>query len=51
MVTDVYTRQCSVNVSAKDLAMMAATLANGGTQPGHEEAGRSPPSTCPTSSR
>jgi glutaminase len=33
MVTTVYTRQCSVNVSAKDLAMMAATLANGGMNP------------------
>ncbi|HTO07912.1 MAG TPA: glutaminase A [Myxococcota bacterium] len=33
MVTDVYTRQCSVNVSAKDLAQMAATLANGGKNP------------------
>jgi glutaminase len=33
MVTDVYTRQCSVNVSAKDLALMAATLANGGKNP------------------
>jgi glutaminase len=33
MVTDVYTRQCSLNVSAKDLAQMAATLANGGTNP------------------
>ena len=33
MVTDVYTRQCSVNVSAKDLATMAATLANGGKNP------------------
>jgi glutaminase len=33
MVTDIYTRQCSVNVSAKDLAMMAATLANGGKNP------------------
>jgi glutaminase len=33
MVTDVYTRQCSVNVSAKDLAMMAGTLANGGRHP------------------
>jgi len=31
--TDLYTRQCSVNVNAKDLAMMAATLANGGTNP------------------
>jgi glutaminase len=33
MVTDVYTRQCSINVSAKDLAMMAGTLANGGKNP------------------
>jgi len=33
MVTDVYTRQCSVNVSAKDLAVMGATLANGGRNP------------------
>jgi glutaminase len=33
MVTDVYTRQCSVSVSAKDLAQMAATLANGGKNP------------------
>jgi glutaminase len=33
MVTDVYTRQCSVNVSAKDLATMAATLADGGRNP------------------
>ena len=31
--TDLYTRQCSVNVSAKDLATMAATLADGGTNP------------------
>ena len=35
MVTDVYTRQCSINVSAKDLAEMAATLANGGKNPRH----------------
>jgi glutaminase len=33
MVTDVYTRQCSVNVSARDLAVMAGTLANGGRNP------------------
>jgi len=33
MSVDLYTRQCSVNVSAKDLAVMAATLANGGTNP------------------
>lgn len=31
--TDLYTRQCSVNVNAKDLAIMAATLANGGRNP------------------
>jgi glutaminase len=30
---DLYTRQCSVAVSAKDLAVMAATLANGGRNP------------------
>jgi glutaminase len=30
---DVYTRQCSVNITAKDLAIMGATLANGGTNP------------------
>lgn len=29
----VYTRQCSVGVSAKDLAIMGATLANEGTNP------------------
>ena len=31
--TDVYTKQCSLNVTAKDLAAMAATLANGGVNP------------------
>jgi len=31
--TDIYTRQCSVGVNAQDLATMAATLANGGTNP------------------
>lgn len=31
--TDLYTRQCSVNVNAKDLAQMAATLANNGRNP------------------
>ena len=30
---DIYTRQCSVGVNAKDLAEMAATLANGGKNP------------------
>ena len=31
--TDIYTEQCSVSVNAKDLALMAATLANGGRNP------------------
>lgn len=31
--TDIYTRQCSVGVNVKDLAVMAATLANGGRNP------------------
>jgi glutaminase len=31
--TDIYTEQCSVNVNARDLAMMAATLAAGGKNP------------------
>lgn len=31
--TDIYTKQCAINVSAKDLATMGATLANGGVNP------------------
>ena len=31
--TDLYTRQCCLNVSAKDLAVMGATLADGGVNP------------------
>jgi glutaminase len=31
--TDVYTKQCSVGVTTKQLAMMGATLANGGVNP------------------
>ncbi len=31
--TDIYTKQCALNVSAKDLAVMGATLANGGYNP------------------
>jgi glutaminase len=31
--TDLYTKQCSLNVSAKDLAVMGATLADGGVCP------------------
>ncbi len=30
---DLYTKQCSISVNAKDLATMAATLANGGRNP------------------
>ncbi len=31
--TDVYTKQCSLRVTAKDLAIMGATLADGGVNP------------------
>jgi glutaminase len=31
--TDIYTRQCSLDVTVHDLAVMAATLANGGVNP------------------
>ena len=31
--TDVYTRQCALKVSTRDLALMSATLANGGVNP------------------
>ena len=31
--TDIYTKQCSVGVNAKDLAIMAGTLANAGKNP------------------
>jgi glutaminase len=31
--TDVYTKQCSIGVTAKELAVMGATLANGGVNP------------------
>jgi len=31
--TDIYTKQCALNVNAKDLAIMAGTLANGGKNP------------------
>jgi glutaminase len=30
---DIYTRQCSIGVTAKQLAVMGATLANGGVNP------------------
>jgi glutaminase len=32
-MVDVYTRQCSLNVTAHDLAVMGATLADGGVNP------------------
>lgn len=35
--TDVYTKQCSIGVTAKQLAMMGATLANGGVNPKTKE--------------
>ena len=31
--TDIYTKQCALDVNVKDLATMAATLANGGVNP------------------
>jgi glutaminase len=31
--TDIYTKQCSLSVTVQDLAVMAATLANGGANP------------------
>ena len=33
VTTEVYTRQCSLRVSARDLAVMGATLADGGVNP------------------
>lgn len=33
LATDVYTRQCSLDVTVHDLAVMAATLSNGGVNP------------------
>jgi glutaminase len=33
LATELYTRQCSLNVSARDLAVMGATLADGGFNP------------------
>ena len=33
IATDLYTKQCSLNVSARDLAVMGATLADGGVNP------------------
>ncbi len=33
LATDLYTRQCALSVTVKDLGVMAATLANGGVNP------------------
>ena len=33
LATDVYTRQCALRVTARDLAVMGATLADGGVNP------------------
>lgn len=35
--TDLYTRQCALRVTARDLAIMSATLANGGVNPATRE--------------
>jgi glutaminase len=40
---DLYTRQCSLNVSARDLAVMGATLADGGVNPLTREGVVDPP--------
>ncbi|MFC8047481.1 glutaminase A [Nocardia sp. NPDC057353] len=32
-ITDIYTRQCSLTVTARDIAVMGATLADGGVNP------------------
>jgi glutaminase len=37
VATDLYTRQCALNVSARDLAVMGATLADGGVNPRTKE--------------
>jgi glutaminase len=41
-VLDIYFRQCSIRVTCRDLAIMAATLANDGTQPTTGETALSP---------
>jgi glutaminase len=46
--TDIYTKQCAINVNAKDLAVMAATLANGGTNPVTKKKIVSPPTVMHT---
>jgi glutaminase len=46
--TDLYTRQCAVSVNARDLAVMAATLANGGRNPITGQQVLSPEHVAPT---
>ncbi len=41
--TDLYTRQCALTVTTRDLALMAATLANGGRHPCSGEQVVAPP--------
>ena len=41
--TDVYTKQCSLNVTVKDLAVIGATLADGGVNPLNKERVVDPP--------
>ncbi len=50
MALDIYTRQCSIGVTAKQLATMAATIANGGVNP-VTKARSSSPSCRPRSPR
>ena len=47
-IIDAYFRQCSLLVTCRDLAMMAATLANGGVNPitGHARSTRATSRTC-----
>ncbi|TVS10841.1 MAG: glutaminase [Wenzhouxiangella sp.] len=40
--TDIYTKHCSINVNARDLAVMAGTLANAGLNPVSADAVMSP---------
>ncbi len=47
VAVDLYTRQCSINVSAHDLAVMGATLAFGGRNPVTGKQVDRLPATCP----
>ena len=50
-VLDLYFRQCSVNVTCRDLAIMAATLANDGVEPAHRRRPCSTRNMCATCCR